>query len=74
MFTAPASLKFKDNLNKADFKVVFAHYMDETALEADLVLPLDSALEDWATMVPEYMAAPEGTGSNAYAQMSFRSR
>ncbi len=56
IFTAPGGMKFKDNWAKADFKVVFAHYMDETALQADLVLPLDSALEDWGTHVPEYMA------------------
>lgn len=56
VFTAPAALKFQDNLKKVGFKVVFAHYLDETALEADLVLPLDSALEDWATSVPEYLA------------------
>lgn len=56
VFTAPAALKFKDNLKKVAFKVAFANYLDETALEADLVLPLDSALEDWATSVPEYLA------------------
>jgi len=56
VFTAPASMKFKDNMAKAGFKVVFAHYMDETALQADLVLPLDSGMEDWGTHVPEYMA------------------
>ena len=56
VFTAPAAMKFKDNMAKAGFKVVFAHYMDETALQADLVLPLDSALEDWGTQVPEYLA------------------
>jgi molybdopterin-containing oxidoreductase family iron-sulfur binding subunit len=56
VFTAPGALKFKDNLAKAGFKVVFAHYLDETALQADLVLPLDSALEDWGTVVPEYLA------------------
>ena len=56
VFTAPAAMNLKDNLKKVPFKVVFAHYLDETALEADLVLPLDSALEDWGTSVPEYMA------------------
>ncbi len=56
VFTAPSVLKFKDNMAKAGFKVVFAHYLDETALQADLVLPLDSALEDWGTQVPEYLA------------------
>ena len=56
VFTAPAAKKFKDNMAKAGFKVVFAHYLDETALQADLVLPLDSGLEDWGSHVPEYMA------------------
>jgi molybdopterin-containing oxidoreductase family iron-sulfur binding subunit len=56
VFTAPAALKFKENLGKVPFKVAFAHHMDETAQEADLVLPLDSALEDWGTVVPEYLA------------------
>jgi anaerobic selenocysteine-containing dehydrogenase len=56
VFTAPGAMKFKDNLAKAGFKVAFTHYLDETALQADLVLPLDSALEDWGTQVPEYMA------------------
>ena len=55
VFTAPSALKFKENLSKVPFKVVFANFLDETALEADLVLPLDSALEDWGTSVPEYM-------------------
>lgn len=56
VFTAPVSMKLKENLKKVPFKVVFAHYMDETAVEADLVLPLNSALEDWATAMPEYTA------------------
>ncbi len=56
VFTAPGAMKFRDSLAKAGFKVAFAHYLDETAMQADLVLPLDSALEDWGTQVPEYMA------------------
>jgi molybdopterin-containing oxidoreductase family iron-sulfur binding subunit len=56
VFTAPGAMKFKDNMAKAGFKVVFAQYLDETALQADLVLPLNSPLEDWGTQVPEYMA------------------
>ncbi|MDX8385939.1 MAG: molybdopterin-dependent oxidoreductase [Gallionella sp.] len=56
VFTASGAMKFKENMAKADFKVVFAHYLDETAMQADLVLPLDSALEDWGTQVPEYLA------------------
>ncbi len=56
VFTAPGAMKFKENMAKAGFKVVFAQYLDETALQADLVLPLNSPLEDWGTQVPEYMA------------------
>jgi anaerobic selenocysteine-containing dehydrogenase len=56
VFTSPGAMKFKDNMARAGFKVAFAHYLDETAMQADLVLPLDSALEDWGTQVPEYMA------------------
>lgn len=56
IFTAPAAMKLQDKFAKVGFKVAFAHYLDETALQADLVLPLDSALEDWGTSVPEYMA------------------
>lgn len=55
VYSAPDALKFTDNLKKVPFKVVFAHYLDETALQADLVLPLDSAMEDWGTSVPEYL-------------------
>ena len=55
VYTAPASMKLVENLQKVPFKVTFAHYLDETALQADLVLPLDSALEDWGTSVPEYL-------------------
>ena len=64
VFTAPAALKFKENMGKVPFKVVFAHYLDETALQADLVLPLDSALEEWGTSVPEYAA--EGAQLNVH--------
>jgi molybdopterin-containing oxidoreductase family iron-sulfur binding subunit len=54
VYSAPAFLKLKALLPKAVFKVVFAQYRDETAEEADLVLPIDSALEDWGTHVAPY--------------------
>jgi anaerobic selenocysteine-containing dehydrogenase len=56
VFSAPGAMKFKDSMAKAGFKVAFTHYLDETAMQADLVLPLDSALEDWGTQVTEYLA------------------
>jgi len=58
VYSAPAFLKLRESLSKASFKVVFAQYLDETAREADLVLPVDSALEDWGTHLAPYQ--PEG--------------
>jgi molybdopterin-containing oxidoreductase family iron-sulfur binding subunit len=58
VYSAPAFLKFKEAFARAGFKVVLAQYLDETAREADLVLPVDSALEDWGTHVAPYQ--PEG--------------
>ena len=55
-YSAPAFMKFADNFKKAAFKVVMADSNTETAALADLVLPLDSSLESWGTMVPEYLA------------------
>lgn len=72
VYSAPAAMKFKDNYGKAGFKVAFAQYLDETAMAADLVLPLDSAMEEWSTVVPEYMPAPYEGRAESYAQLSFR--
>jgi molybdopterin-containing oxidoreductase family iron-sulfur binding subunit len=58
VYSAPAYLKFKESFAKAGFKVVLTQYRDETANAADLVLPADSALEDWGTHVAAYQ--PEG--------------
>jgi molybdopterin-containing oxidoreductase family iron-sulfur binding subunit len=59
VYTAPGFMKLKDSMGKAPFKVVFAQMLDETATEADLILPLDSALEDWGTHVAHYQ--PSGS-------------
>ena len=58
LYSAPPFLNFREVLTKARFTVVFAQYLDETAKQADLVLPIDSAMEDWGTHVPAYQ--PEG--------------
>jgi len=58
VYSAPTFLNMKEALSKARFTVVLTQYLDETARQADLVLPIDSALEDWGTHVPAYQ--PEG--------------
>lgn len=57
VYTAPEALKLKDGLAGVPFKVAFTQFEDETTQQADLVLPLRSALEDWGTHVPA--AQPE---------------
>lgn len=52
VFTAPEALGLKDKLKSVPFKVALTNFEDETAQQADLVLPLYSALEEWGTHAP----------------------
>ncbi len=54
VYTAPAALGLTDKLKNIPFKVVFAVHPDETAMNADLVLPILSAHEDWGTHMGVY--------------------
>jgi len=54
VYTAPNALKVADGLDAVGFKVVFAQFPDETSQKADLVLPMHSGMEDWATHIPAY--------------------
>lgn len=56
LYTAPDSLGLKDNYKTVKFKVAFSRFPDETTMQSDLVIPLDSALEDWGT----HMADTQG--------------
>jgi anaerobic selenocysteine-containing dehydrogenase len=60
VYSAPAALKLQENLQKVPFKVALTTQMDETAAAADLVLPLDSSMEEWASSMTEYQCeAPQ---------------
>ncbi|MEK7321574.1 MAG: molybdopterin-dependent oxidoreductase, partial [Pseudomonadota bacterium] len=54
VYTAPSFLKLADKLNSVPFKVAFAQFPDETAMRADVVLPIHSPYEDWGTHVAAY--------------------
>lgn len=54
VYTAPSHLAFADKLAKVPFKVALSMFPDETTLAADLVLPLSSPYEEWATTVAPY--------------------
>ena len=54
VYTAPTHLAMADKLAKVPFKVALSMFPDETTMMADLVLPLSSPYEEWATHVSPY--------------------
>ncbi|MDH4273709.1 MAG: molybdopterin-dependent oxidoreductase [Gammaproteobacteria bacterium] len=54
VYHAPGFMKMKDAMANVGFKVVMTQFPDETAMQADVVLPLYSAIEDWGTHVAAY--------------------
>ncbi|MBI4927892.1 MAG: molybdopterin-dependent oxidoreductase [Anaerolineae bacterium] len=62
LFELPAGLNFAGALGKVKRVISFATYPDETALQADLLLPDHSALESWG-----YQRTLAGTAASAIA-------
>lgn len=60
VFTAPKALGLAENLKGVPFKVAFTNFSDETAMHADLVIPLTSPYEEWGTHVPAYQPHQRG--------------
>ncbi len=50
--TIPSAIGFQEALAKVPFIVSFASLLDDTALQADLVLPDHAALESWGEVIP----------------------
>jgi anaerobic selenocysteine-containing dehydrogenase/Fe-S-cluster-containing dehydrogenase component len=48
----PGALGFRQALADVDFKVSFSRFLDDTAMEADLVLPDHDPLEQWNDFEP----------------------
>jgi len=53
VYSLPSSIGFKDALGKGAKVVSFSNFMDETTVNADLVLPTHVTLEDWGLHVPD---------------------
>jgi molybdopterin-containing oxidoreductase family iron-sulfur binding subunit len=51
-YTTPGGLGFAAAMRGVDFKVSFARFIDETAAEADLILPDHDPLEQWNDFEP----------------------
>ena len=56
IYSAPASVGMHEAMSNIGFKVAISQFEDETTMAADLVLPVDSYLEDWGTQVPANQA------------------
>ncbi len=50
--TIPPATGFQEALSKVPFIVSFSSLLDDTALQADLILPDHSALESWGDVIP----------------------
>ena len=55
-YSAPAAVGMNESMSNIGFKVAISQFPDETTMAADLVLPVDSYLEDWGTQVPANQA------------------
>ena len=50
--TIPSTAGFQEALAKVPFIVSFSSLMDDTAMQADLILPDHAALESWGDVIP----------------------
>ena len=50
--TVPQATRFQEVLSKVPFIVSFSSLMDDTALQADLILPDHAGLESWGDVIP----------------------
>lgn len=53
VYGLPPALGFADVLSKVPFIASFSSFMDETTIQADLILPGHTFLEDWGSEIPE---------------------
>ena len=50
--TIPSTTGFQEALTKVPFIISFSSLMDDTAMQADLILPDHAALESWGDVIP----------------------
>ncbi|MEQ1575204.1 MAG: molybdopterin-dependent oxidoreductase [Vicinamibacterales bacterium] len=53
VFTTPRAWKVRDAIGKVPYIVSFGHFLDETSILADLILPDHTFLESWVDAIPE---------------------
>jgi menaquinone reductase, molybdopterin-binding-like subunit len=53
VFTSPTAWKVRETLERVPFIVSVGHFLDETSVLADLILPDHTFLETWSDGIPE---------------------
>ncbi|MBI5885698.1 MAG: molybdopterin-dependent oxidoreductase [Deltaproteobacteria bacterium] len=53
VFTTPVESKTREALRAVPFVVSLSSFVDETSVQADIILPLHTAAEDWGDDTPE---------------------
>jgi anaerobic selenocysteine-containing dehydrogenase len=53
IFSAPPALRIREALGKIPYIVSFGNFIDETSVQADLILPDHAPLESWVDSTPE---------------------
>lgn len=53
VFTTPVEAKTREALRSVPFVVSLASFIDETSIQADIILPLHTPVEDWGDGSPE---------------------
>jgi molybdopterin-containing oxidoreductase family iron-sulfur binding subunit len=53
VFSLPTSLGVSEALRKAELVVAFASHFNETVAQADIILPVHTALEEWSDSEPQ---------------------
>jgi anaerobic selenocysteine-containing dehydrogenase len=53
IFSAPPGTKIREAIAKIPFIVSFDNFIDETSVQADLILPDHASLESWLDSIPE---------------------
>jgi anaerobic selenocysteine-containing dehydrogenase/Fe-S-cluster-containing dehydrogenase component len=52
LFSLPEGTDFRGALKKVPLKVAFSEFLDETTVEADIILPMHDPLESWGDYSP----------------------
>lgn len=72
VYGLPAALQFDVAMRKIGKIISFSHYIDETSVMADLIMPDHVALESWGSIVPAMLPGYPSIGFQQPVVLRFR--